>query len=47
MTGSLTHYYRQGSVMEDCCTVFCCPGCAIIQLHKQIDPRTNILGLQK
>merc|ERR1712055_962412 len=37
----------QGSVMEDCCTVFCCPGCAIIQLHKQIDPKTNILGLQK
>ena len=33
--------------MEDCCTVFCCPGCAIIQLHKQIDPKTNILGLQK
>merc|ERR1711934_339593 len=37
----------QGSVMEDCCTVFCCPGCAIIQLHKQIDPKTNILGLEK
>jgi len=23
----------QGSVMEDCCTVFCCPGCAIFALR--------------
>ena len=38
--------FEQGSMVNNCITMFCFPGCAILQLHKQIDPKTNIFGLK-
>merc|ERR1712071_306842 len=37
----------EGSLPGDCCTMCCCASCAIIQLHKQVDPKSNILGLDQ
>ena len=36
--------FEQGSMVNDCITMF--PGCAILQLQKQIDPKTNIFCLK-
>merc|ERR1712226_1113650 len=36
----------EGSIPGDCCTSCCCTACAMIQLHRQIDPKTNLLGLK-
>ena len=36
--------FEQGSMVNDCITML--PGCAILQLQKQNDPKTNIFGLK-